>query len=77
MTPTKGMWTPERKAKQSKLIREVQPWRKSTGPRTTDGKAIAAKNSYKGGYRSTLRYLSRLIGAEVSAVLAQTRVLEK
>ena len=32
-------WTPERKAKQSQAIRQWQPWLKSTGAKTAEGKA--------------------------------------
>lgn len=77
LTPIGSGWTPARRERQSKLIREWQPWTKSTGPRTHDGKAVASKNSYKGGYRPFLRGLSRLIGTEVSAVIAQSHALSK
>jgi len=30
-------WTPERKAKQSQLIRDWKPWEHSTGARTIEG----------------------------------------
>lgn len=42
-TPGKG-WSDERRAKHSELIRRLAPWAKSTGPRTTEGKARAAAN---------------------------------
>jgi hypothetical protein len=42
-------WTPERKARQAALIRTWKPWAKSTGPRTEEGKARAARNGDKGG----------------------------
>lgn len=37
-------WTPERRARQAELIRSWKPWEKSTGPKTPDGKAKAARN---------------------------------
>lgn len=37
-------WTPERRARQAELIRTWQPWKKSTGPKTPEGKAKAALN---------------------------------
>ena len=40
-------WTPERKAKQSELIRQWKPWQHSTGAKTVEGKAIVAKNAVK------------------------------
>ena len=38
-------WTPERKEKQSALMRMLKPWERSTGPKTDEGKARAARNS--------------------------------
>ena len=45
-------WTPERRAKQAERARSTQPWAKSTGPRTAAGKARAAANALKHGFRS-------------------------
>lgn len=42
-------WTPERRARQAALIRTWRPWELSTGPRTDEGKARAARNGDKGG----------------------------
>ena len=52
-------WTPERRARQSALIRQWKPWEKSTGPRSAEGKRRTAGNGYKGGHWLTLRLLSR------------------
>jgi hypothetical protein len=46
------MWSPERRARQSGLIRASQPWQKSTGPRSDAGKIRAASNALKHGFRS-------------------------
>lgn len=54
-------WTPERRKQQSELIRRWQPWKRSTGPRTVEGKSKAARNAYKGATRSTLRRLARFL----------------
>ena len=54
-------WTPERRAKQSELIRNWRPWERSTGPKTTEGKAKVSRNPWKGGERPALRRLSRLL----------------
>lgn len=45
----KSGWTLERRAQQSAAIRRWQPWEKSTGPRSSDGKARSARNADKGG----------------------------
>ena len=42
-------WTPERRARQAQAIRCWRPWDHSTGPRTAEGKARAARNAYTGG----------------------------
>ena len=52
-------WNLERMERQSLLIQQWKPWKKSTGPRSQEGKAKVAKNAYKGGFRSNLRALAR------------------
>lgn len=51
-------WTPERRAKQAALIRQWKPWEQSTGPKSDEGKAISARNAWKGGTRPALRQLN-------------------
>lgn len=63
-------WTPERRARQAELIRSWLPWEKSTGPRTVEGKAVCARNAWKGGHRARQRELVRLVNEEVRASLA-------
>ena len=41
-------WTQERRQKQSAAIRRWKPWERSTGPRTSAGKATASQNANKG-----------------------------
>jgi hypothetical protein len=53
-------WTDERRAKQSQAIKKWKPWEKSTGAKTPEGKAIVAKNAYKGGYRPMTKEFRRL-----------------
>ena len=45
---TSAAWTPERRAKQATAIRDWQPWAKSTGPRTAEGKTRSSRNADKG-----------------------------
>lgn len=45
-------WTPERRKRQAEAIRQWKPWEKSTGPKTPEGMAHAARNSFKHGWRS-------------------------
>ena len=42
-------WTPERRARQAQAIRRWQPWAKSTGARTPEGKATVSRKAFKGG----------------------------
>ena len=48
-------WTPERKTKHSVAIHNWKPWLKATGPKTAEGKAIVARNAFKGRRRPALR----------------------
>ena len=47
-------WTPERRKKQSELIKTWKPWEKSTGAKTTEGKNKSKMNALKHGCRSEL-----------------------
>lgn len=38
-------WTEAQKARQAELIRSLQPWKQSTGPRTPEGKKVSAQNA--------------------------------
>jgi len=60
-------WTPERRARQAELIRTWQPWAKSTGPRSPEGRQRVSKNAWTGGHRAQLRELSKLVNAELRA----------
>ena len=52
---------PARRARQSVLIHQWKPWERSTGPRTSEGRALSARNAYKGGERPRLRSLASLL----------------
>lgn len=45
-------WTPERRARQAQLIRQWQPWNRSTGPQSEEGKRASCRNALKHGLRS-------------------------
>ena len=53
-------WTTEERLKQSQLIQSWQPWNKSTGARTPEGKAVSSRNAHKGGIRSICREMNTL-----------------
>ena len=53
--------TPEHRQLRAQLIRRWRPWERSTGPRTTTGKAKVARNAWKGGVRPMLRNLARAL----------------
>jgi hypothetical protein len=42
-------WSVERRARQAALIRNWQPWKRSTGPKTDAGKARCSANAFKHG----------------------------
>ncbi len=60
MNQTNG-WTEQRRRRQSELIGNWNPWEKSTGPRTAEGKAKSSQNAFKGGIRPLLRMIDRTL----------------
>lgn len=58
-------WTPERRARQAEAIRDWAPWKHSTGPRSTEGKARASRNADRGvaAAQRSMRTISRVIAA--------------
>ena len=62
-------WTPERRARQAKLIRQWRPWEKATGPKSAEGKARVATNAYKGGQWLALRELARALRQQEKLLL--------
>ena len=57
-------WTDEQKAKQSALIHTWQPWQNSTGPKTSEGKAISSMNAHSGYFRRRYRLGQWLLWAK-------------
>ncbi len=58
-------WTKERRERQAELIRNWQPWAKSTGPKTEEGKARVGLNAWKGLYSRQMRELTKQVNAEI------------
>ena len=54
-------WTAAERQRQAALIRQWQPWQHSTGARTAEGKAIASRNAFKGGFRQQMKELRQLL----------------
>jgi hypothetical protein len=46
----RDIWTPEKRLEQSSALRARKIWLKSTGPRTSEGKAKSCMNARKEGY---------------------------
>lgn len=67
-------WTPERRARQAELIRQWQPWAKSTGPQSAAGKDAVSRNAFKGG---RWRELRDLIARANEVLREQKRMLKK
>ncbi len=61
-------WTPERKQRQSELIKKWRPWESSTGPRTPEGKTRAAMRGYKGGVRPMSRKIAKALRGQEKAL---------
>src|SRR5262245_42793387 len=70
-------WSPERRARQAESIRSWQPWRKSTGPRTDEGKARSSANALKHGYRSRAHIEQQREDRRILALAAHNIALAK
>ena len=68
-------WTPEQRARQAEKIRTWQPWRQSTGPKTPDGKAKAARNGDPGWMWAAERAEVRELRQTANALLKEQREL--
>lgn len=63
-------WTPERRAKYSEMALERRLWEQSTGPRTPEGKARAAK-------KATVGVTQKERAAEISLARGRIRELKQ
>jgi hypothetical protein len=70
---TANGWTPERRVRQREMIQRWRPWKHSTGPRSTEGKAKVSRNAGKGGEREVLRMLSRALREQREALRTGAR----
>lgn len=52
----------------AQLIRQWQPWKQSTGPRTEGGKAKVSQNAFKGGWRQQFKDLRSLLREQGEAM---------
>lgn len=68
-------WTDEQRARQSATIRQWQPWAKSTGARTPEGKAVSSQNVLV-GQRKRSHELEQA-RQELQAVLAKIQRLTR
>ena len=60
-------WTPERRKRQSEAIRGWQPWSRSTGPKSAEGRAAVSRNAWAGGHWVTLRQLTKEVNQALRA----------
>ncbi|MBD2025239.1 hypothetical protein [Leptolyngbya sp. FACHB-711] len=69
-------WTVEARQKQSERIRQLKPWKRSTGPRTRSGKRRSSQNSLKTGEHTQLAKLERSLARSLGISLHGLRVPE-
>ena len=68
-------WTPDRRARQSARVRETQPWRHATGPRSEAGKARSKMNGLKHGLRTREGMLARRLARYVLGLAARNNAI--
>ena len=56
-------WTEERRQEQRERINAVKPWLKSTGAKTSEGKATVSRNAFKGGHMARVNELVKQANA--------------
>jgi hypothetical protein len=50
------------------LIRQWQPWKQSTGPKSPEGKAKVSQNAFKGAWRQQFKELRALLKEQDEAL---------
>ncbi len=60
---TMPRWTEQSRKKQSELIKQVKPWKRSTGPKTRQGKRRSSQNALRTGEHTELVRTLRQINA--------------
>lgn len=66
-------WTTEQRQRQREAIQRWKPWNQSTGPTSPEGKAVVARNAYKGGQRKEMR---RIVTELRQALRVQRELLQ-
>jgi hypothetical protein len=67
-------WSPEEREKHAAAMREWKPWKKSTGPKTPEGKAVSAQNAEKSGlYSAEMQLLKELMREQKRILKLLTR----
>jgi hypothetical protein len=61
-------WTLKQRKQQAAKIRQWQPWLNSTGAKTTEGKARASRNAFKGGLMKKLKELKKLMREQLKYI---------
>lgn len=74
---TKSAWTPERRARQSEIIKATKPWEHSTGPKTEAGKAISSRNASASPQRVMLRTMLADARIFAKSALGRYRALKR
>ena len=58
------IWTPDQRQKQREAIQLWKPWKQSSGPKSLEGKAAAARNAWTGGdWKNLQQAIKTLNGA--------------
>jgi hypothetical protein len=76
-TRRRSGWTDERRARQAEAIRRWAPWTRSTGPRTSAGKAVSSRNAVLRGRRAELSAMRKAVQANFREAAMLMRAAER